>query len=167
MDLEEILAVTVDRVVTRTLSLGLEAWARAAEVGADTRAVEVEADEMEGTEEEVEAGMEVLGGMTIVIVITMGEVTTVGAEEAIIEALGVVTVNVGGVAEVVVGDTELSVVYAFPNSTVFVLTLRTYRVIIQRDTYSPTTAMYHSVQANPKDNSAFGITPLIRQQKIG
>lgn len=135
MDLEGTLAVMVDRVVTRTSSLGLEAWVRAAEAGADTRVVQVEAGEMEGTEEEVEAGMEVLGGMTIVIVIIMGEVMTVEVEEAITEALGV-TVNVGEVAEAVVGDTELSGVYTFPNSTVFVLTFCTYRVVVQRDTYS-------------------------------
>jgi len=61
---------------------------------------------MEGME--VEAGMEVPGGMMIVIVtaITLGEATTVEEEEAIIEAVGVVIVNVGELAAAGVGDTE-------------------------------------------------------------
>lgn len=117
MDLEGTLAVTVDQVVTRTLSLGLEVWVRVAEAEADTRVVE--ADVMVGLE--VGAGMEVPGEMTIVIVITLGEVTTAEGEEAIIEAVGVATVNVGelGVAEAVVveavvaGDTKLPLVHTF------------------------------------------------------
>jgi len=100
MDLEEMLAVTADQAVPKTLSLGLEVWVRAVEVEVGTRA-----DGMEGTE----AGMEVLEGTTIVIAITMEEVTK-GVEEA--EA----TVNVGqvaGVVEAVVGDTKPSLSHSF------------------------------------------------------
>ena len=62
-----------------------------------------------------EACMEVPGGMTIVIAITMEEVTTAEGEEGII-AVGVVIVHVGevvvaAVAEAVAGDTE------YPSST--------------------------------------------------
>jgi len=101
-DLEETLVVKVDQVVTKTLSLGSEAWVKAAEVEAGTRAVEVGVME----------GMEVPEGMTIVI--TMGEATTVEGGEEITEVVEVVTVNVGEevVVEVVVGDTELSLAYA-------------------------------------------------------
>jgi len=101
-DLEETLAVKVDQVVTKTLSLGLEAWVKVAEVEAGTREVEVGVME----------GMEVPEGMTIGI--TMGEATTVEGGEGITEAVGVVIVNVGEevVVEVVVGDIELSLAYA-------------------------------------------------------
>jgi len=112
MDPEGTLAARVDQAVTRTLSLGLEVWVRVAE-----------ADVMEGMVE-VEVGMEVPGGMTIVIVIatTLREVTTVEGEEAIIEVAGAVTVHVGegGVVVVVaavVGDTKLSLAHAPLNSS--------------------------------------------------
>lgn len=115
MDPEGNLGVTVDRGVAMTLSLGLEAWARAARVVVGTRAAEVGV--MEGMEE---VGTVAPGGMTIVIAIaiTTGEVTTVEGGEVIIEVVGVI-VNVGevAVAEELAGDTELSLVYAFLNST--------------------------------------------------
>jgi len=129
------LAVMVDRVVTTILSLDLEEWVKAAQVEVDTPVVDV----MGGMGE---AGMEVLGGMTIAIAtaITMEEVTTVEGEEGIIE-VGVAIVNVGEVAVVVVvvgveavaGDTELSLVHTFLNSTVLVLPFRIYSPIIQRE----------------------------------
>ena len=119
------LAVMVDLAVTKILSPDLEEWVKAAQVGVDTRAVDV----MGGMEE---AGMEVLGGMTIVIAtaITMEEVTTVEGEEGIIEAgvaivhVGEVAVGVGVVVEAVAGDTKLSFVHTFLNSTVLVLAFR-------------------------------------------
>jgi len=127
------LAVMVDLAVTKILSLGLEVWVKAAQVGVDTRAVDVMGG-MEG------AGMEVLGGRTIVIAtaITMEEVMTVEGEEGIIEVgvaivhVGEVAVEVGVVVEAVAGDTELSFVHTFLNSTVLVLEFRTYSSIVQR-----------------------------------
>ena len=124
MDLEETLAVRVDQAVTRTSSLGLEVWVRAAEAEEEgTLVVEAEADVMEGTVE-VGVGMEVPGGMTIVIVtaIILREVTTAEGEEAIIEVVGAETVHAGEVVEVVaavavVGDTKLSLAHASLNST--------------------------------------------------
>jgi hypothetical protein len=79
MEPEGNLAVMVDRVVTTILSLDLEEWVKVAQVEEGTRAVDVMA-----------VGMEVPGGMTIVIVtaITMEEVTTVEGGEGIIEAVG-------------------------------------------------------------------------------
>jgi len=111
MDLEGTLAVLADQVATTILSLGLEALVRTTGAQAGTQVEVVEAGVMEGLE--VGADMEVPGEMTIVtvIAITMGEVMTVEAEEATIEVVGAVTVNVGEVAGVV-GDTELSPVYA-------------------------------------------------------
>lgn len=119
MDQEETLAVTVGQVVPTTLSLGLEVWARAAEVEVGTRAVEVEVEEEEEADVMEQAGMEeVPGRMTIVIAIaiTLGEVTTAGGEGVIIEAVGVEIANVGEVAaavvvEAVAGDIKLSLVY--------------------------------------------------------
>jgi len=112
MDLEGNSGVMVDRVVAMTLSLGLEAWARAARAVVGTRVAGV--DVMEGMEE---AGTVAPGGMTIAIAtaITTGEMTTAEEGEVIIEVVGVVAVNVGEVAaavEVLAGDTEL-LVYAF------------------------------------------------------
>jgi len=95
MGLEEMLVVTADQAVPKTLSLGLEVWVRAVEVEVDIRA-----DGMEGAE----AGTEVPEGTTTVTAITMEEVTK-EVEEA------EVTVNVGqvaGVAGAAVGDTKPS-----------------------------------------------------------
>lgn len=88
---EEMLVVMADQAVPKTLSLGLEVWVRAVEAEVDTRA-----DEMEGTG----AGMEVPEGTTIVIAITMEEVT-----KEVEEAEAIVNVGqVAGVVEAVVGD---------------------------------------------------------------
>ena len=111
MEPEGNLAVMVDQVVTKILFLGLEEWAKVAQVEVGTRVVEVvgQVDVMGGMEE---ACMEVPGGMTIVIVIaiTMEEVTTAEGEEGTI-VVGAVIVHVGEVvvvvaAEAVAGDTE-------------------------------------------------------------
>lgn len=121
-DLGRSLAAMVDQVATTILSLGLEVWVRAAQAGAGIWAVEVGVTE--GMEE---AGMGVLGGMTIVIAIaiTMEEVTTGEGGEAITEVVGVVIVNVGEVVAVVAGDTKLLLVYASLKLTLFVLAFRT------------------------------------------
>jgi len=122
---EGTLAVRVDQAVTTTLSLGLEVWVRAAGAEAGTL-VGAEADVMEDMVE-VGVGMEVPGGMTIVIVIaiTLRGVTTVEGEVPIIEVVGAVTGHAGEEEEVVgevvvavavVGDTELSLTYAFFDS---------------------------------------------------
>ena len=107
MDLGGTSAVMAGQVVTKISSLGLEAWVRAAEAEVGMQVEEVFA--MEGTVE-VGEDTEVPGEMTIVTVITLGEVTTVEGEEAIIEVVGEVIVNAGEVvavvAEVVVGDTN-------------------------------------------------------------
>ena len=113
MELEGNLGVMVDRVVAMTLSLVLEAWARAVRVVVGTRAAAV--DVTGGMEA---AGTVAPGGMTIVTAtaITTGEMTTVEGGEVIIEVVGVVTVNVGEVvaaAEALAGDTELSLACAF------------------------------------------------------
>ena len=90
LDLEETSVVMAGRAEPKTSSLDLAAWARAAGVEGGTRV-----GETEGTE----VGMEVPGGMTIVIVSTTEEVTTEVGE--------VVTVNAGGeVEEAVVEDTK-------------------------------------------------------------
>jgi hypothetical protein len=141
MGLEGTLAGTVDQVVMTTLSLGLEVWVRAAEAEAGTRVVEVEADVMQDMEEGVGVGedMEAPGGMTIVIVtaITTGEMMTVEGEEVNIEAVGVVTAHVGEAVEavvevgVVVGDTELSPIYAFLKPPLSFWHFRPYGTIAQ------------------------------------
>ena len=114
MDLEGTLAVMVDQVVATTLSLGLEEWVRVV-VGAEAGTRVVEADVMGGTGE-VGVGMEVRGGMmiAIVIVITLGEVMTAEGEEASIEVVEAVTVNVGEVAEAAVGDTKYQLRLIYP-----------------------------------------------------
>jgi len=154
MDPEGTLAARVDQVVTTTLSPGLEVWARAAEA-AGIQVVEAEADVMEGTEE-VEVGMEVLGGMTIVIVIaiTLPEVTTVEEEEEIIEVVGVVSVNVGEEGEVVpvpvvVGDIKLSLAHAVLNSTLVQFALHTYNIMVPHGAIPTSTRPYHSIRVKP------------------
>ena len=130
-DLEGNLAVTVDRVVTKTLSLGLEAWVRAVEVEVGTRPVE--GDVMEG--------MGVSEGMTIVIATatTTGEATSVEGEVGITEEVGVVTVSVGEVAvevvEAVAGDIdhELGRIRLVSRTLNLVEYIGAYRKTVDRD----------------------------------